>query len=85
MDELEELRGTAIKIARTLPVDVLQLELVEELVPDPLEVQWLRRAPITLTRSPAAGGFAPWPKNTLALVNAYVTCRAGWLDDPMPA
>ena len=66
-----------MKIARTFPVDVL--------VPVPVDWQWPSRPPITLTRSPAAGGFAPWPKNTLALVNAYVTCRAGWLDDPMPA
>jgi hypothetical protein len=43
-------------------VDVVVPELVDVVVPelvDVLELQWFRRAPMTLTRSPAAGGFAP--------------------------
>ncbi len=46
--------------------------LVDVVVPEPVEVldlQWFRRAPMILTRSPAAGGFAPCPNNTLALLN----------------
>ena len=59
-----------MKIARTFPVDVV--DVVDGVVPEPVDVldlQWCRRAPMILTRSPAAGGFAPLPKNTLALVN----------------
>ena len=80
--EVEEVRGAAMKIARTFPVEVVVVpelvagvvpELVAAVVPELVEVlvewQWLRRAPTILTRSPAAGGFAPLPKNTLALVN----------------
>ena len=72
--EVEEVRGAAMKIARTFPVEVVVVpELVAGVVPELVEVlvewQWLRRAPTILTRSPAAGGFAPLPKNTLALVN----------------